>query len=563
MKNLWVSIFLLGLVACGNEEPAPESSEEVKAKAPSAATLYKGGTIYTGLETPFTVAAVLVDADGRIAATGDEDEVLTGISDDVARVDLAGATMFPGFVDGHAHLIGIGQRELVLDLSSTASVSELVEQIASEVEDAQSGAVVFGRGWIETGWPENRMPRALDVDVVSRDNPVVLIRADGHALFANTAAMQAAGIDDSTPNPDGGSIERDETGAATGIFVDNAMGPLVALIDSPGEAEREAALSLGAMVYAERGWTGLHNMSVDPADAPLMQRLDGDGRLPVRVHNAFDPAGMDLAISRAHETDTIQNRAVKIYMDGALGSRGALLFDPYTDRPDISGLALRQREETLDLLKSAAAGDVQIAFHAIGDKANYNALTWMGETLSSEGESLDLRWRVEHAQIVRPQDIPLFTEYGIIASMQPSHAIGDLKFAPARLGTNRLRGAYAWSSLINQNTVLVSGSDAPVEVGSPLIEFYAATIRKALDGTSGDGWHPEEALSRFEALKSLTSAPAYASFQEDELGTIEVGKWADFSVFDRDLMTIPGPEILQAKAVMTVVAGEKVASSTP
>ncbi|MEO1475572.1 MAG: amidohydrolase, partial [Pseudomonadota bacterium] len=527
------------------------------------ATLYSGGTIYTGLETPSTVEAVLVDSGGRILATGPETTLRESFGGELDRLDLEGAIMFPGFVDGHAHLLGIGQRELILDLAATASLEALVETIGDETESLDFNTLVFGRGWIETDWPEGRMPTALDIDPVSQNNPVVLVRADGHALFANTAAMEAAGITDETTDPDGGTIERDDTGAATGIFVDNAMASILTLVDAPSEAEREAALALGAEVYAERGWTGLHNMSVDPADAPLMERLDEDDRLPVRVHNAFNPDGMGLAKARDHETDTISNRAIKIYMDGALGSRGALLFEPYTDRPDTSGLALRSFDNTVETLKAAIAADVQIAFHAIGDRANFFALNWMGDLLAAEANGKDLRWRIEHAQILRPEDIALFARNGIIASMQPSHAIGDLKFAPQRLGPDRRTGAYAWSSLLDSGAVLVSGSDAPVEVGSPLIEFYAATVRKALDGTRGEGWHPEEAMTRFEALQSLTSAPAYASFQENDLGTIEAGKWADFSIFDRDLMTVPDSELLESKAVMTIVAGERVWSANP
>ncbi|MEM6410897.1 MAG: amidohydrolase [Pseudomonadota bacterium] len=556
--------FALMLAACGGStDDVQAGSENVEADDGAFATLYTGGTVYTGLDAPQTVESVLVGQNGRIISIGREEDIVSEFIGQIDRVDLGTGTMFPGFVDGHAHLIGIGQRELTLDLSATTSIEQLKEQIASEVDKVSPGTVIYGRGWIETGWPENRMPAASDIDSVSRENPVVLIRADGHALVANSAAIEAAGITDETPDPDGGSIERDDTAAATGIFVDNAMAPLRALVSEPGDQEREAALALGAQVYADRGWTGLHNMSVDPAEAPLMEKLDNQGRLPVRLHNAFNPDGMDLASARRHETDTIQNRSVKLYMDGALGSRGALLFEPYTDRPDTMGLALRARNETLTAFETALENNVQIAVHAIGDRANFDAVTWMSDALAGEPNADDTRWRVEHAQIIRPQDIPLFSEHGIIASMQPSHAIGDLKFAPDRLGQARLAGAYAWSSLLDAGALVVSGSDAPVEVGSPVIEFYAATIRKAVDGTSGRGWHPEEAMSRMEALHSFTLAPAYASFQEDELGTIEPGKWADFSVFDKDLMTVSGPEMLETRAVMTVVAGEIVSTNSP
>ena len=276
------------------------------------------------------------------------------------------------------------------------------------------------------------------------------------------------------------------------------------------------------------------------------------GDLPLRVHNGFDESGFEIAETRAHETDTISNRAVKVYMDGALGSRGALLIAPYSDRPDTSGLALMQPDQLSALMARAERGDVQLAIHAIGDLANRRILDAFeaGEHRESN------RWRIEHTQVLHPDDIARVGALGLIASMQPSHAIGDLKFAPARLGADRLYGAYAWQSLLNTAAVIVRGSDAPVEVGTPQIELYAAVARKDLEGFSTDDWYPEEALTREQALTLFTSAPAYAAFMEDDLGTIEIGKLADFSVFDRDLMTVPEADILAAETVMTVVHGE-------
>ncbi|MEL7479939.1 MAG: amidohydrolase [Pseudomonadota bacterium] len=560
-----MAAFLFAALACSSPEDVPASENAQAEKEVSVTSqldgphsLFLGGRIYTGLEDPQTVQAVLVGPDGRIRETGRPDELRGMAPATLREVDIQGATMFPGFVDGHAHLLGIGQRELTLNLSGTGSLDSLVRTVARETRRLDDGQILFGRGWIETDWPEGRMPGVIDLDRVSPDNPVILIRADGHALVANSAAIAAAGIDDDTPNPDGGRIERDAEGAATGIFIDNAMEPLEALVGSPSRAERETALAVGADVYASRGWTGLHNMSVAPRDARLMHGLDEENRLPIRIHNAFSPTtrGLEIAEARRYETDTIQNRAIKIYMDGALGSRGALLFKPYADQPDTSGLALRVREHTVALLQQAAEADIQIAFHAIGDRANAAALDWMIEALGSPEAVKDARWRVEHAQILAEPDIARFGDYGIIASMQPSHAIGDLKFAPDRLGLTRLEGAYAWNSLLQAGAIVVGGSDAPVEVGSPTIEFYAATVRQTIDGQSGEGWHPEEAVTRAEALRMLTWAPAYAAFQENDLGTIQPGKLADFSVFDRDLMRIPGDQILETQPVMTVVGGE-------
>lgn len=516
---------------------------------PAGVRIFTGGTIYTGLDEPGIVQSVITGPDGRIMHAGD----LPGtLPENAGIVDLAGAFMFPGFTDAHAHLQGIGERELALNLDAVRSVEELVNIVRSQAAKTPPGGLVYGRGWIETGWPEGRMPAAADLDPVSDTHLIVLIRADGHALVANTRALKAGGLHEPSPDPVGGHVERGPDGLASGILIDTAMAPVTALMGQPSEAELAAIYRVGARTYAGHGWTGLHNMSVPPGHAALLARLDNEGALPLRLYNSFSEEGMELASARMFETDTITNRSVKLYMDGALGSRGALLLRPYSDRPQSSGLALLQPERLAALMEAASAGNVQLAIHAIGDLANRRILeAW--ETLSPEG---DLRWRIEHAQMLHPDDIARLARSGLIASMQPSHAIGDLHFAPARVGIDRLRGAYAWASLLREGAVIAGGSDAPVEAGLPAIEFYAAVARRDLSGFSGEGWHPQEALSRREALALFTTGPAYAAFQEQDLGTIEAGKLADFTVFDRDLMTIPVDELLQARAVMTVIGGE-------
>ena len=547
MKRLASLCLALLLAACqsGSEE------ESGPGTAAPALKIFTGGTIYTGNPDQPTAEAVLVGADGRIVNTvpplsADWDE------SEVDIIDLQGAVMFPGFTDAHAHLFGIGQRELTLNLEGTASIDELVTRIEIELQGMAPGEILFGRGWIETGWPEGRMPQAADLDTVSPDNPVILIRADGHALVANSAALAVAGITEATPDPDGGRVERDPAGQATGMLIDNAMTLVAALLDEPDAAAKAKALETGASVYAARGWTGVHNMSVGPDEAPIMARLAGEGKLPLRLWNAFDPEGFEVAAGREFETPTITNRAVKLYMDGALGSRGAQLIRPYSDRPESSGLSLISDADLAAFMQRADAAGIQLAIHAIGDFANRRILN----TFEAGGYGPEKRWRIEHTQILAPEDIARVGTLGLVASMQPSHAIGDLKFAPARLGLDRLAGAYAWKSLLDSGAVVAGGSDAPVEVGSPLIEFYAAIARKDLEGFSGEGWHAEQALTREQALALFTSAPAYAAFMEDDLGTIEAGKLADFSVFDRDLMTVPEAGILKARTILTVVGGE-------
>jgi len=534
-------------------------SDPANAPAAQKLTVFTGGTIYTGNPELPTVDAVVVGEDGRIVGTAPP------LSEDwseaeIDLVDLKGAFMYPGFTDAHAHLMGIGQRELNLTLEGTASIAELVTRIGAELDGMEPGVLLYGRGWIETGWPEGRMPSAADLDVVSPDNPVILSRADGHAMVVNTAALTAAGITDETENPDGGAIERDADGHATGMMIDNAQGLLSSLWTEPDAAAKALALETGAKVYVSRGWTGVHNMSVGPDEAPIMLELAGEGKMPLRLWNAFDASeeAMALAAAQDFEAPTITNHAIKLYMDGALGSRGAQLIKPYSDRPETSGLSLITNEDLAGFMKRADEAGIQVAVHAIGDLANQRLL----DTYEAGGYPPEKRWRIEHTQILAPTDIERVGSLGLIASMQPSHAIGDLHFAPSRLGMDRLAGAYAWKALIDDGAVVAGGSDAPVEVGSPLIEFYAAVARKDLEGFEGEGWHPEQKLTRAQALALFTSAAAYAAFQEDDLGTIEAGKLADFTVFDIDLMTVPEAEILDAKTVMTVVGGKIVYDSS-
>tara|TARA_R110000782_G_scaffold77621_2_gene153934 strand:- start:1959 stop:3620 length:1662 start_codon:yes stop_codon:yes gene_type:complete len=548
MRTPCLALAALLLAACN--APAAPAPEAVSAPA---ITVISGGTIYTGNPDQPTVEAVVVGPDGRIQATvpplsADWSE------DEVNLIDLKGGVMFPGFTDSHVHLLGVGQRELTLNLEGTASIDELVTRMKAEVSDKAPGSVIYGSGWIETGWPEGRMPTAADLDAVSLDHKIILLRADGHAMVVNSATLAAAGITKDTPDPDGGRIERNADGAANGLLIDNAKNLVIPLLTMPDADGLKSALEIGAKLYASRGWTGGHNMSVSPKEIPLMAELDAQGRLPIRLYNALDAEGFEIAANREMETDTITNRAVKIYMDGALGSRGALLIKPYNDRPDTSGLALMEPDDLAALMARADAAGVQLAIHAIGDLANRRVL----EAVEAGGYDASHRWRIEHAQVFAVEDLMRASADGLIASMQPSHAIGDLFFAPARLGMDRLAGAYAWKTLLENGTVIAGGSDAPVEVGSPLIEFYAAVARKSLKGESSEGWHPEQALTRDEALALFTSAAAYAAFEEDDLGTIEPGKLADFTVFDRDLMTIPEAEILEAKPLLTMIGGEVV-----
>ncbi len=538
------------LLGCAPQEPEAPPTQRV--------TVFTGGPIYTGVDEAPSAQAVAV-AKGAILAVGSRELVIAGAGDNPQIIDLKGAALYPGFTDSHAHMLGIGMRELTLNLEDVGSIAELVSIVAANVQHAGENETVTGRGWIETGWPEERMPTRDDLDPVSGATPVVLIRADGHAMVVNSAALEAAGIDANTPDPAGGRIERDATGRATGILVDSAMGLLGTLIAEPTQERKRAAYEKASAVYTGYGWSGLHNMSVDPINLDMMETLSEDGTVALRVYNSIDKSGLDdLAASGARRNDNgrVITRAMKLYVDGALGSRGASLSEPYADRPDTSGLLLMDEDEATALFDKAIGAGVQVATHAIGDRGNKLVLDWYEDAFARHPDADDMRWRVEHAQILHLEDIPRFADLGVIASMQPSHAIGDLFFAPDRLGPDRLDGAYAWRALIDAGVVIAAGSDAPVERGDPLIEFYAAVARRGLDGTQTDDWRPAQAVTRAEALKMFTLWPAYASFQEHELGTIEPGKRADFTVFSKDIMSIPEEEILTAKPVMTVIDGE-------
>ncbi|HXA38771.1 MAG TPA: amidohydrolase [Phenylobacterium sp.] len=531
------------------------------AASPSADLVIWGGPIYTAVDARPKVEAVAV-SHGRIAYAGGKAGAQAMVGPKTRVIDLAGAALFPGFTDSHAHLREIGERELTLNLEGAKSAAEVTQRLKAWIAEHKGAGAVVGGGWIETGWPEGRFLDRSDIDPVSGDVPVLLRRADGHAVVANSAALKAAHIDETTPAPFGGQILKGPDGKLTGMLVDNAMQLLSAQRRPATGVDRLAAFKAAFRAEAAYGWTGVHSMSVNWADVGLLEDMDKRGEAPLRVYNMVeaDQAGPLFAGGpRATPDGRIVTRGIKVYMDGALGSRGAALFEPYSDAPAIRGTLITEPRVMSGYLDTALAKGIQVSTHAIGDRGNATALDLYEEAFKANpvaGKAA--RWRIEHAQILRPADIPRFHADAVIASMQPSHAIGDFHFAPARLGRDRLKGAYAWQSLLKSGAVVVGGSDAPVERGAPLIEFYAAVARKDLGGFSNADWHPEEALSRAQALKLFTASAAYARFAEKDLGTISVGKRADLSGFSVDLMTAPEAAIPKGHAVLTVVDGQVV-----
>lgn len=531
------------------------------AAAASADTvLVTGGSIT--LNADGDTAEALVAADGRITFVGSAAEA-KALAKNARVVDLKGGFAYPGFVDSHAHLMGIGLRELTLDLSGVKSLKGLQEALAVHAKAHPDGPIT-GRGWIETHWPEKRFPTRLDLDAIVPERAVFLERADGHAAVANSKALALAGITRTTPNPAGGKIERDGQGEATGMLIDTAMSLVEEQMPELSAELKAQAMERAVARVASMGWTGVHNMSTSAEDIALLDALAAKGKLPIRVDAFMDPDDGAKVLKAGPYTDEsgrVRVRGVKLYADGALGSRGAALLQPYSDAEGRGLLIMPPAALTPYLAKAKTAG-AQVAVHAIGDRANRLVLDTFATAFGAAGGKA-LRWRIEHAQVIAPADIPRFGKLGVIASMQPSHAIGDLHFAPARLGASRLKGAYAWKSLLDGGAVIVAGSDAPVEKGEALEEFYAAVHRHDRNGFAGDGWHLEEAVSRVQALAMFTSAAAFAVFREKDLGELAVGKRADLSVFSVDLMTATPASIPTARVLATIVDGAVVYEAKP
>ena len=520
------------------------------------------GNIYTVNEKQPRAEAIAVKA-GRISFVGSNDDAKKFHAARV--VDLASKTVVPGLTDSHCHIFGIGERELTLNLEGTNTPEDFLAKVKARVAKTEHGKWITGRGWIETFWKPANFPTRQDLDAVAPDNPVFLTRADGHASVANSAALKIARIDKSTPNPFGGEILKTD-GEPNGMLLDNAMELVERNIPKPTAGDREQALLTGINRATGLGWCEIQNAGSHKADIALIKKVYADGEAKIRFINCVYGPSED-AQDFLREGSTINafdhhftQRTIKVIFDGALGSRGAALLKPYSDAPATAGYLTEKPEELRPMFEEALRRGLQVETHAIGDRTNRTILDLYEAAFKAVPPNKrkigEPRWRVEHAQILDPADLPRFAKLGVIPSMQPSHAISDLFFATKRLGLDRLAGAYAWQSLLKSGAIICGGSDAPVERGEPMIEFYAAVARKSIKGESGERWHPEQAVSRDQALKMFTIWPAYAAFEENDKGSIEVGKLADFTVLSNDIMKIPEPEILKTRAEMTIIGGD-------
>lgn len=546
-------LIALALPACtrpSNEAPTPDASPAV---AGPAVHLLVAARI-AGSEAPDANAMVWDDA-GRIIAIGRADDLAARFPK-ATRHDAGDGVVVPGLIDAHGHLMNLGFALLRADLVGAASKAEIIERLQAYAETVPADAWIIGRGWDQNDWPEKAFPTAADLDAAFPDRPVWLERVDGHAGWGNTAAMRAAEAKhgktfDGDWQVDGGRILR-EGGKATGVFIDAAAAFVDAAVPAPSEALREEAFERALAAAAASGLTGVHDMGVSRADLALYQRFADADRLTLRVE-AYADGDRDALADRCaqgpyvHDGGRLAMRGVKVYMDGALGSRGAALIADYSDEPGHRGLLLMRQEALEALLAKVKGCGLQAATHAIGDLANRLVLDGYAKVLGPDAAMSDHRWRIEHAQVVSPKDLPRFAELGVIASMQPTHATSDMPWAEARIGAERLRGAYAWKTLKDGGARLALGSDFPVESVDPRLGLYSAVTRQDLEGLPLGGWQPQERLTMVDALAGFTADAAFANRREGELGRLAEGYRADFVVLDAD------PAAIDAAAVPTLV----------
>ncbi|MGA9116231.1 MAG: amidohydrolase [Bacteroidota bacterium] len=521
--------------------------------------LLVNGVVYTG-DAAGPRAGALAIREGKILEVGSTGD-LEARFPDAPRLDAGGKAVVPGFTDSHGHLEGLGAALAGLDLTGASSPADIQHLVGGAARSAGAGAWVRGRGWDQNRWNPPLFPTAAILDSVSGKVPVYLKRVDGHAVWVNSRAMELAGLDRRTPDPQGGRILRDREGNPTGVFVDRAVDLLENHLPEVSRGERAGAVLRGAAACARAGLTGVHDMGVDAEGISLYRELAGGGRLPIRVYAVLD--GEDTSwVRRAaggplvDEGGRLTVRAVKLYADGALGSRGAALLEPYNDEPLHRGLTLVSSDRIVGAARTAIRSGFQMCVHAIGDRANALVLDAYAEAFRLEGANGGaLRFRVEHAQVLAGPDIGRFARLGVIPSMQPVHCTSDMGWVEDRVGSQRARTSYAWRSLLDAGCVIPAGSDFPVESPDPFAGFHAAITRQDPGGNPPGGWHPEQRMTREEALKAFTLWGAWAAFEEDRRGILAPGMDADLLVLSRDIMRCPAREIPGTAAHLTMVGG--------
>ncbi|TFW28860.1 amidohydrolase [Massilia arenosa] len=507
-------------------------------------------------------SSLAIDDNGRIIAVGKAADVAAK-APGAKHVDMQGRTLIPGLIDAHGHVFGLGEMLTDLDLTTTTSLPNALQAIGNYSKANAQNPWLIGRGWNQEIWKLGRFPTAQELDGVVSDRPVWLKRVDGHAGWANTKTLQLAGIDDKTPDPVGGKIMRDANGHATGVLVDAAQELVERKLPQPTEAQARQILDKALAEMARVGLTSVHDAGIGVGQDRLYRDYADHGKLTARVYGMISGTERDfdeLAVKgplNTYANDMYALRAVKLYADGALGSRGAALIKPYSDEPHTHGLLFRTDAQIRAAMEKAMKKGYQVNVHAIGDAGNKQILDGFAK-LMPKWHTDGLRNRIEHSQIVQPQDIPRFKTLGIIPSMQPTHATSDMNMAETRVGHERIKGAYAWRSFLHQGSKIACGSDFPVESPNPFYGLHAAVTREDHENKPVAGWYPNQAMSLKEAFRCFTLNGAYAAHQEKVLGSLEPGKWADFIVIDRDLFTMPTYDIYKTQVLQTWVAGRQV-----
>jgi hypothetical protein len=500
---------------------------------------------------------------GRIVFVGDTRGALALKGEQTRVVDAGGRTVIPGMTDAHGHIAGLGNSLAVVDLTGASSYDEIISRVAAKAKTAAPGEWIEGRGWDQNRWADTRFPTHDKLSAAVPNNPVALGRVDGHATLANKKAMDAAGLSATTKDPAGGHIERAADGSPSGVFVDNAQNLIGRVVPGPTRAALKQQVQ-AAIAEAQRwGLTGAHDAGAGPEVLDIYEELGKVSQLNFRMYAMIsggrsESAVLDRWFQRGPQSGlyggTLWIRSIKMYADGALGSRGAALLEPYTDDPKNTGLLVTDPAFIQEIAVKALKNGFQVNTHAIGDRANRLVLDAYEAALAAV-PTADHRFRIEHAQILHHDDIPRFAKLGVIPSMQASHQTSDMYWAGNRLGEGRLYGSYAWRSLLDAGVVIPNGSDFPMEQVNPLISFHAAFTRQDADNWPPAGWHPEQRMTRDEALKSITIWPAYAAFQEKELGSLSPGKYADFVVLDQDIMRVSPEQVLRTRVLSTWVGG--------
>mgnify|MGYP005813938817 CR=1 FL=1 len=499
----------------------------------------------------------LAFSDGRVLATGTNS---TNDFENCAKIDGAGRTVLPGLIDAHGHIAALGNEMQRVKLRGVESESMAVSIIKDFADKNSDSPWVLGRGWNQVLWLDGSMPTKKTLDTLGIDRPVVLNRIDDHAIWVNSKALALAGIKKSTPDPEGGKIVRDSFGEATGILIDTAMALVAQKIPPPSLMEREAALDKAFTHLLTMGIVSVHDAGVNQNGLDAYKERNKNGELPIRVYAMLDGSSAKInqwlkAGTSEDDNDFLSIRSVKIYADGALGSRGAALLKPYSDDVDNKGLLILKTRDLEKSVQNILAKGFQVNVHAIGDRANRLVLDSIEKAFTNVG-GRNLRNRIEHAQVVSLEDIPRFKKLDLIASMQPLHATSDKNMAGDRLGKQRLKGAYAWQKFIQQGTVVASGSDFPVELSNVFHGLHAAVTRQDQNNHPPAGWLPSERLTPQQALRSFTLDAAFAAHQEANLGSLEKGKWADFILVDQDIINGDPKNIWKTQVLETWIAGE-------